>query len=67
NHCGRGAGLITIGPSQGDGSLVEVEIDHGEPRGLRGRVILGAQERLGPVAFPRMCKRALDRYAANGG
>jgi hypothetical protein len=67
NHCGRGAGLITIKPGQGGGSLVEVEIDHGEPRGLRGRMILGTHERLGPVAFPRMWKRALDRYAANGG
>jgi Polyketide cyclase / dehydrase and lipid transport len=64
NHCGRGDGLVTIRPASGNGSRVSIEIDHGEPWGLRGRAILGMQELLGPRLFPGMWKRSLDRYAA---
>lgn len=64
DHCDGGTGRIGIRPGPAGGSTVEAEIDHGQPRGLRGRAILGMQGLLGPVVFPRLWKRALDRYAS---
>jgi len=63
NHCNRGTGLILVKPAATGGSRVEVEIDHREGWGLRGRTYLGVQRVIGPVAFPRMWQKALDRYA----
>jgi hypothetical protein len=64
DHCDHGTGRIGIRAGREGGSTVETEIDHGQPRGLRGRAILGMQRLIGPVMFPRLWKRALDRYAA---
>ena len=67
DHCDAGRGEARISPGPGGGSRVTVEIDHRRPRGLRGRVILLAQRLIGPVAFPRMWRAALDRVAAPDG
>jgi polyketide cyclase/dehydrase/lipid transport protein len=64
NHCDSGSGRIGIRPGHDGGSIVETEIDQSQPRGLKGRAILGMQRLVGPVLFPRLWKRALDRYAA---
>ncbi len=67
DHCDAGRGEVTISPGPGGGSRVHAEIDHRRPRGLRGRAILLAQRLIGPVAFPRMWRAALDRMAASDG
>jgi Polyketide cyclase / dehydrase and lipid transport. len=63
DHCDSGIGDITIVARPGGGSTVHVVIDHTDPRGLRGRAILLMQRLLGPIAFPRLWKSALDRQA----
>ncbi|SDE97572.1 Polyketide cyclase / dehydrase and lipid transport [Blastococcus fimeti] len=67
DHCDAGRGEVRISPGPDGGSRVEAEIDHRRPRGFRGRAILLAQRLIGPVAFPRMWRAALDRVAAPGG
>ncbi|MFW3171091.1 hypothetical protein [Geodermatophilus sp. CPCC 206100] len=64
DHCRRGRGEVVIHPRADGGSRVDVLIDHGAPRGLRGRAILLGQRLLGPVAFPRLWRATLDRLAA---
>lgn len=64
DHCDRGSGSIEVRPRAPSGSIVDVVIDHGDPRGRRGRLILGMQGLLGPRLFPRLWRRSLDRYAA---
>ncbi len=64
DHCDGGTGDITIVPRIGGGSTVNVVFDHQDPRGLRGRAILLMQRLLGPIAFPRLWKAALERLAA---
>ena len=63
DHCDAGRGEVLITPDSGGGSRVDVEIDHGRPRGLRGRAILLVQRLVGPVAFPRLWRSALDALA----
>lgn len=63
DHCDGGTGEITIVPRVGGGSTVNVVFDHQDPRGLRGRAILLMQRLLGPIAFPRLWRAALDRLA----
>lgn len=63
DHCDGGTGDITIAPRPGGGSTVSVVFNHQDPRGLRGHAILLGQRLLGPIAFPRMWKSALDRLA----
>jgi len=63
DHCDSGTGDITIAPRAGGGSTVNVVINHQGPRGLRGRAILLMQRIVGPVAFPRLWKSALDSVA----
>jgi hypothetical protein len=63
DHCDAGTGDIDIHGLPGGGSRLECSIDHGEPRGTRGRAILLGQRLVGPVAFPRLWRSALDRYA----
>jgi len=65
NHCDAGTGDITISPRDGGGSRVDVEIDHGAPRGVRGSAVLLMQRAIGPVMFPRLWRSALDRLAAS--
>ena len=60
--CDRGTGLVTIEP-KGAGSVVRAEIDHGDGRGRRGKAILRTQSMIGPTTFPRLWRRALDRFA----
>jgi hypothetical protein len=67
DHCGSGRGEVVIHPRTDGGSRLDVLIDHGAPRGLRGRAILLGQRLLGPVAFPRMWRSALDRLATTPG
>ncbi len=62
SFCDRGTGLVTVEP-KGAGSVVRAEIDHSEGRGRRGREILRMQSLIGPKMFPRLWRRALDRYA----
>jgi hypothetical protein len=64
DHCRRGRGEVVVTPRPGGGSRVAVTIDHGDPRGLRGRAILLGQRALGPVAFPRLWRAALDDLAS---
>jgi len=66
DHCDEGRGEVRITPRQDGGSRVDVLIDHGRPRGLRGRAILLAQRLVGPVAFARMWRSTLDRVAVTG-
>ncbi|MDT7596976.1 MAG: hypothetical protein QOJ06_2522 [Pseudonocardiales bacterium] len=66
DHCDAGTGDITIVPRPGGGSTVNVIFDHQDPRGLSGRAILLMQRLLGPIAFPRLWKAALDRLAETG-
>ncbi|MGY1770090.1 hypothetical protein [Blastococcus sp. SYSU D00813] len=66
DHCDRGTGEVRISPRDGGGSRLEVTMRHSGGRGLRGRAVLGLQRVLGPVAFPRMWKAALDRLADGG-
>jgi len=66
DHCGRGTGTIDITPAEASGSIVDATIDHADPRGFRGRAILGLQGLIGPLAFPRMWKKSLDRCAERG-
>jgi Polyketide cyclase / dehydrase and lipid transport len=63
DHCRSGRGEIVITPREG-GSTLRVLIDHHEPRGLRGRVVLLLQRLLAPVLFPRLWRTALDRLPA---
>lgn len=63
DHCDRGAGEVRITPRDDGGSRVDVAMHHSGGRGLRGRTVLGAQRVLGPVAFPRTWRAALDRVA----
>ncbi len=63
DHCDGGTGDITIVPRPGGGSTLNVVIDHQDPRGVRGRGILLMQRLVGPIAFPRLWKSALDRLA----
>jgi hypothetical protein len=64
DHCDEGRGEVRIAPREGGGSRVDVLIDHGRPRGLRGTAILLGQRLLGPIAFPRLWRSTLDRVAA---
>jgi hypothetical protein len=66
DHCRRGRGEVLVTPRHGGGSRVDVTIDHGGPRGLRGRAILLGQRVLGPIAFPRMWRSALDDLDPTG-
>ncbi|MGR6966858.1 SRPBCC domain-containing protein [Geodermatophilus sp. URMC 61] len=63
DHCDRGTGEVLITPRDDGGSRVDVTIHHAGGRGLRGRAVLLAQRVLGPVAFPRTWRSALDRLA----
>ena len=63
DHCARGAGEVRIPPRDDGGSHVEVVMHHSGGRGLRGRAVLLVQGLLGPVAFPRVWRAALDRMA----
>jgi hypothetical protein len=63
DHCGAGEGEVRITPRDGGGSRVNVLIDHSDPRGVRGSIILLLQGLLGPRLFPRMWRSALDRQA----
>ena len=60
DHCDAGRGEVLITPGPAGGSRVDVDIDHGRPRGLRGRAILLVQRLVGPLAFPRLWRSALD-------
>ena len=53
DHCDRGTGEVLIAPRDGGGG-----------RGLRGRAVLLTQGVIGPLAFPRAWRSALDRTAA---
>jgi uncharacterized protein YndB with AHSA1/START domain len=64
DHCAGGRGEILVAPREGGGSRVDVLIDHDQPRGVRGRAILLVQRLVGPIAFPRLWRSALDRLAA---
>jgi hypothetical protein len=64
DHCDSGTGDISISPRPDGGSTVNVVINHSDPRGLRGHAILLMQRILGPIAFPRMWKSALDGVAS---
>ena len=64
DHCDRGTGEVLIAPRDGGGSRVDVTIHHSGGRGLRGRAVLLTQRLLGPLAFPRVWRSALDRLAA---
>ena len=64
DHCDRGTGEVRITPRDGGGSRVDVTIHHSGGRGLRGRAVLLTQRLLGPLAFPRTWRSALDRLAA---
>ena len=66
DHCDAGRGEIRVTPGPDGGSRVDAEIDHRRPRGLRGRAILLTQRLVGPVAFPRMWRSALDALAGPG-
>ncbi|MGY1747437.1 hypothetical protein [Blastococcus sp. SYSU D00695] len=66
DHCDRGTGEVRISPRDDGGSHVDVTIHHSGGRGLRGRAVLGLQRVLGPVAFPRTWRAALDRVADGG-
>ena len=63
DHCAGGRGEVLVSPCHGGGSRVDVVIDHHHPRGVRGAAILLAQRLLGPLAFPRLWRSALDRLA----
>jgi hypothetical protein len=63
DHCDRGAGEVRISPRDGGGSHVDVTMHHSTGRGLRGRAVLLVQGLVGPVAFPRVWRTALDRLA----
>jgi hypothetical protein len=63
NHCDGGRGEVLISPRDGGGSRVDVMIDHQRPRGVKGTAILLVQRLVGPVAFPRLWRSALDRLA----
>lgn len=65
DHCDGGSGEIHVLPAAGGGSRVDVVIDHHHPRGLRGAAILLAQRVIGPVAFPRTWRAALDQVASH--
>ena len=67
DHCDRGTGEVRISSRDGGGSHVDVSMCHSGGRGLRGRAVLGLQRVLGPVAFPRMWRAALDRVADGAG
>ena len=64
DHCDRGTGEVLITPRDGGGSRVDVTIHHSGGRGLRGRAVLLTQRMVGPLAFPRTWRSALDRLAA---
>jgi hypothetical protein len=64
DHCDSGRGEVVIVPREGGGSRVDVLIDHRGPRGVKGALILLVQRLVGPVAFPRLWRSALDRLAA---
>jgi uncharacterized protein YndB with AHSA1/START domain len=63
NHCDGGSGEVLISARDGGGSRVDVMIDHDHPRGMKGTAILLVQRLVGPVAFPRLWRSALDRLA----
>jgi hypothetical protein len=63
DHCNGGTGDIAIVARPGGGSVLDVVIDHRDPRGLRGHAILLMQRLLGPFAFPRLWRSALNRLA----
>jgi hypothetical protein len=63
DHCDRGTGEVRVTPREDGGSHVDVVIHHAGGRGLRGRAVLLAQRLLGPVAFARGWRAALDRMA----
>jgi hypothetical protein len=60
DHCTGGRGEVVVHPLERGGSRVDVLIDHTGPRGPRGRMILLMQRLVGPVAFPRLWRSALD-------
>jgi hypothetical protein len=66
DHCDGGRGEVLVSPGPDGGSRVDVMIDHERPRGLRGRVILLVQRLVGPFAFPRLWRAALDPLATPG-
>jgi hypothetical protein len=63
NHCDGGSGEVVISAREGGGSRVDVMIDHDHPRGMKGTAILLVPRLVGPVAFPRLWRSALDRLA----
>jgi len=60
DHCTGGRGEVVIRALENGGSRLDVLIDHTGPRGPRGRIILLMQRLVGPVAFPRLWRSALD-------
>ncbi|WP_448615778.1 SRPBCC family protein [Modestobacter sp. URMC 112] len=60
DHCTGGRGEVVVHPLDSGGSRVDALIDHTGPRGPRGRVILLVQRLVGPIAFPRLWRSALD-------
>ena len=60
DHCTGGRGEVVVRPLERGGSRVDALIDHTGPRGPRGRMILLMQRLIGPVAFPRLWRSALD-------
>ncbi|MCF6746107.1 hypothetical protein E9529_17865 [Blastococcus sp. KM273128] len=66
DHCDGGRGEVLISPGPDGGSRVDAMIDHGRPRGARGRAILAVQRLVGPRLFPRLWRDALDRLATPG-
>ncbi|MGY1741430.1 MULTISPECIES: hypothetical protein [unclassified Blastococcus] len=66
DHCDHGTGEIRISPRAGGGSSVAVTMRHSGGRGLRGKGVLLLQRVLGPIAFPRIWRAALDRVADGG-
>ena len=63
DHCSGGRGEVLVSPRDDGGSHVDAVIDHSSPRGVRGAAILLVQRLVGPVAFPRMWRAALDGLA----
>jgi len=60
DHCTGGQGEVVVHSLDSGGSRVDALIDHTGPRGPRGRAILLMQRLVGPIAFPRLWRSALD-------
>ena len=60
----RGTGVIRVSPGENGGSRLDVVIHHTGPKGVGGAVILLFQGLLGPIVFPRLWRKRLDRLVA---